>query len=95
MTPVLSCRAYDFDPNREAQAFQQAAPVAEKEEDAPKLAQRVSCFLLQRLFEASASPCSWHHCQQLPDVGLWPIPLGLGQWWMSHVMRTISRHAHA
>lgn len=47
MRPVLSCRAYDFDPNREAQAFQQAAPVAEKEEDAPKPAQRVSCFLSQ------------------------------------------------
>ena len=36
------CRAYDFDPNREAQAFQQAAPVAQKEVDAPKAPQRVS-----------------------------------------------------
>ena len=43
------CRAYDFDPNREAQAFQQAAPVAKKEEDAPKPPQRVSCFLLSTL----------------------------------------------
>lgn len=39
-TPL--CRAYDFDPEREAQAFQQAAPMAKREESAPKPPQRVS-----------------------------------------------------
>ena len=39
------CRAYDFDPLKEAQAFQQAAPVAKREETAPKPPQHVSCLL--------------------------------------------------
>lgn len=39
---IAARRAYDYDPNKEAQAFQQAAPVAQKEEDAPKLPQHVS-----------------------------------------------------
>ena len=39
---IAACRAYDYDPNKDAQAFQQAAPVAQKEEDAPKLPQHVS-----------------------------------------------------
>ena len=39
---IAAPRAYDYDPNKEAQAFQQAAPVAQKEEDAPKLPQHVS-----------------------------------------------------
>ena len=38
-------RAYDFDPLKEAQAFQQAAPVAKREEAAPKPPQHVSCLL--------------------------------------------------
>lgn len=41
-TSLHLCRAYDYDPNKEAQAFQQAAPVAQKEENTPKLPQRVS-----------------------------------------------------
>ena len=39
------CRAYDFDPLKEAQAFQQAAPVAKREETAPKPPQHVSRLL--------------------------------------------------
>ena len=49
---AMAClrRAYDFDPLKEAQAFQQAAPVAKREETAPKPPQHVSS-LLQTFFD--------------------------------------------
>ncbi len=65
-------RAYDYDPNKEAQASQQAAPVAQTEEDAPKLPQHVSKLL--RLSMCSCTLLAWQSLFTCP-----PVALGMSQ----------------